>query len=464
MFIGHFGVGFSCKAAAPRASLGTYFLAAQFIDMLWPTFLLLGIEHARIQPGITTVTPLDFTYYPFSHSLAAVVVWGVLVGLVYQLIRHYPRGAVLVGLAVISHWVLDLIVHRPDLPLYPGGGVKVGLGLWSSLGWTLFVEFALLGAGVWLYARATRARDRIGRFGLWALVAFLVGGLPGQRLRRSAAEHRRGRVGRPERVAHPDLGLLGGSTQNRNRPGFREDIMKPCDSRTFSSGLVRLPGGLVIAIATACLALSAGHAQTPAETLLGTQVLGALDEELSGTRMLDHVNTLAGIHRVPASPGYHEAAEYLVARAKAYGLSDVHVEEFPGDGRTWFGTLNGNRGWRVEGGELREISPSPRLIGSFDDLNMPIADNSESADVTAELVDVGAGASPKDYEGKDVRGKLVLCDATPGRLPSAGGRGARRRRPGQLQLEPAERLVARRPRSRAMGAPRRARAAPTRLR
>jgi hypothetical protein len=125
----------------------------------------------RIQPGITTVTPLDFAYYPFSHSLAAVVVWGVLV---YQLIRHYPRGAVLLGLAVISHWVLDLIVHRPDLPLYPGGDVKVGLGLWSSLPGTLFIEFALFGAGIWLYARATKARDRVGRYGLWALVAFLA--------------------------------------------------------------------------------------------------------------------------------------------------------------------------------------------------------------------------------------------------------------------------------------------------
>jgi hypothetical protein len=101
-------------------------------------------------------------------------VWGVLVGLIYQLIRHYPRGAVLIGLAVISHWVLDLIVHRPDLPLYPGGDVKVGLGLWSSLGGTLFIEFAIFGAGIWLYVRATRARDRVGRFGLWALVAFLV--------------------------------------------------------------------------------------------------------------------------------------------------------------------------------------------------------------------------------------------------------------------------------------------------
>ncbi len=176
---------------------------------------------------------------------------------------------------------------------------------------------------------------------------------------------------------------------------------------------LRLAGGLVAAAALTATAGVASRAQTPAETLLGAQVLKALDEELSGTRMLDHVATLAQIHRVPASPGYHDAATYLVAKARAYGLSDVSIEEFPGDGRTWFGTLKGNRGWRVEGGELREVSPSPRLIGSFDDLNMLVADNSESADVTALLVDVGAGMSAKDYEGKNVRGKLVLCDGSP---------------------------------------------------
>ena len=174
MFIAHFGVGFSCKTAAPKVSLGTCFLSAQFIDMLWPTFLLLGIERARIAPGITTVTPLDFAYYPFSHSLAMVVVWALLVGLVYQAIRHYPRGAVLLGLAVVSHWVLDAVVHRPDLPLYPGGGARAGLELWSSLGGTLAVEFAIFGIGVWLYARATEAKDKIGSYGLWALVIFLA--------------------------------------------------------------------------------------------------------------------------------------------------------------------------------------------------------------------------------------------------------------------------------------------------
>lgn len=151
----------------------------------------------------------------------------------------------------------------------------------------------------------------------------------------------------------------------------------------------------------------------PAELLLAPDVLRAFDEELSGTLMRDHVAHLAAIHRVPASPGYHEAAEWLMARARAYGLSDVHVETFPGDGRTWFGTMRGNRGWRVEGGELAEVSPTPRRIGSFDDLTMLVADNSESAEVTAELVDVGPGVAAGDYAGKSVKGKLVLCDGPP---------------------------------------------------
>ena len=151
----------------------------------------------------------------------------------------------------------------------------------------------------------------------------------------------------------------------------------------------------------------------PAERLLDRSILKALDEELSGTAAKDHVVRLTQMHRVPASPGFHEAIEYMMSRAKAYGLSDVHVETFPGDGTTWFGTLHGNRGWRVEGGTLDEISPRARRITSYDDVRLAVADNSESADVTAELVDVGSGASPQDYQGRDVRGKLVLCDAFP---------------------------------------------------
>lgn len=151
----------------------------------------------------------------------------------------------------------------------------------------------------------------------------------------------------------------------------------------------------------------------PAETLLDRAILKALDEELSGVTAKDHVARLTQLHRVPASPGFHDAIEYVMSRARAIGLSDVHVETFPGDGTTWFGTLHGNRGWRVDGGSLDEVTPQSRRIISYDDVRLAVADNSESADVTAELVDVGSGARDSDYEGKSVHGKLVLCDAAP---------------------------------------------------
>src|SRR5437764_14181198 len=106
-------------------------------------------------------------------------------------------------------------------------------------------------------------------------------------------------------------------------------------------------------VVAASVTLAAQRSPTlPAETLLDRAVLKALDEELSGVAAKDHVGRLAQLHRVPASPGFHEAIEYVMARAKAAGLSDVHVETFAGDGTTWFGTLHGNRGWRVDGGSL----------------------------------------------------------------------------------------------------------------
>jgi hypothetical protein len=171
----------------------------------------------------------------------------------------------------------------------------------------------------------------------------------------------------------------------------------------------------VLVLSTTALTIDAQTPapKVPAETLLDRSVLVALDQELSGVAAKDHVARLTQLHRVPASPGFHEAVDYVMNRAKSFGLSDVHVESFPGDGQTWFGTLRGNRGWRVEGGSLDEVSPEPRRIVSYDDVRLAVADNSESADVTAGLVDVGAGAKPSDFEGRDVRGKLVLCDANP---------------------------------------------------
>ena len=174
MFVGHFGVGFGGKAVAPRISLGTLFLSAQFLDLLWPTFLLLGMEKVAIVPGITRVTPLDFISYPISHSLLTAVGWGGLFALVYGLLTRYQAGAIVAGILVVSHWILDAVMHRPDLPLYPGGELRIGFGLWNSLGATLLIELSLFALGVWLYFRSTRARDRAGSIGAWALVAFLL--------------------------------------------------------------------------------------------------------------------------------------------------------------------------------------------------------------------------------------------------------------------------------------------------
>jgi len=174
MFLGHFGVGFGAKAAAPKTSLGSLILASQLIDLLWPTLLLVDVERAAIAPGITRVTPLDFTHYPISHSLMAVLLWAVLFGLAYQVLRRYPRGALVCGIAVVSHWVLDLLVHRPDLPLAPGSEARVGLGLWDSLPATLLVELGFFALGVAVYLRSTRALDRTGTIALWAMVWFLL--------------------------------------------------------------------------------------------------------------------------------------------------------------------------------------------------------------------------------------------------------------------------------------------------
>jgi membrane-bound metal-dependent hydrolase YbcI (DUF457 family) len=173
VFIGHFAVGFAAKRAAPRASLGTLLLAAAFLDVLWPVFVLLGWETVRIVPGITAASPFDFTSYPISHSLLLSLVWGALFGWLYLARRHDPRGAVVLGAAVVSHWVLDWISHRPDMPLWPGGP-RVGLGLWNSIPATAVVEGAMFVLAVWIYLRATRARNRIGLISLWAMLLLLA--------------------------------------------------------------------------------------------------------------------------------------------------------------------------------------------------------------------------------------------------------------------------------------------------
>src|SRR5688572_12493051 len=124
MLLGHYGVAFAAKSAAPRASLGTLNLAAQFLDELWPIFVLLGLEQVRVSPGLMAANPLDFVHYPITHSLVGAIGWSVLLGLIYHAMRRNRRGAVVVGLLVLSHWLLDLPMHRPDLPLWPGSDMR----------------------------------------------------------------------------------------------------------------------------------------------------------------------------------------------------------------------------------------------------------------------------------------------------------------------------------------------------
>jgi len=174
MFIGHFAVAFAAKRAAPRVSLGTLFIACELVDLLWPAFLLLGFESVAIHPGDTAFTPLEFISYPWTHSLLMCALWALAMALAYFFIRKDASAAAVVGAVVLSHWILDAVVHRADLPLVPGGAVRVGYGLWNSIAGTLLVEGTMFAAAVALYVAATRAKDRIGSVGLWAMLALLV--------------------------------------------------------------------------------------------------------------------------------------------------------------------------------------------------------------------------------------------------------------------------------------------------
>ena len=173
MFIGHYALGLAAKKAAPRTSLGTLFIAPTLADLLWPIFLLLGWEHSRVVPGPNPLLTLWLDDIPYSHSLFTLIVWGALFGYLYWRRRGDKRAAVVIGLLVVSHWVLVFVTHRPDMPIYPGSPT-VGLGLWNSPTATVIVEALMLLVGLVTYARVTRARDAIGRWAFWALIALLT--------------------------------------------------------------------------------------------------------------------------------------------------------------------------------------------------------------------------------------------------------------------------------------------------
>jgi hypothetical protein len=173
VFIGHFAVAFGAKKLSPKTSLGTLVLAAEWVDLIFPLLLLAGLEHAGVRAGANPFLALDFSDYPITHSLVAGIGWSLLIGGIALRASRDVRAALVVGGAVLSHWVLDFVSHTPDMPLWPGGPM-VGLGLWRNVAATVTIEGLMFAAGLWLYFRATRARDGIGRWGAFALAAFLV--------------------------------------------------------------------------------------------------------------------------------------------------------------------------------------------------------------------------------------------------------------------------------------------------
>ena len=175
MFLGHYGIAFAAKRLAPRTSLGALVFAGEFLDELWPILLLAGVEQVKIVPGLMAESPLDFVSYPWSHSLLMAMFWGIIIGALYFAYKKYGRGAIVLTALVVSHWFLDLPVHRKDLPLWPGeASPKFGWGLWNVPVATNIIEFTIFLAGVSAYTRMTRPLDRIGRWGWWIYAIILM--------------------------------------------------------------------------------------------------------------------------------------------------------------------------------------------------------------------------------------------------------------------------------------------------
>ncbi|HXE74967.1 MAG TPA: hypothetical protein VNN18_04915 [Candidatus Xenobia bacterium] len=170
MFIGHYGVAFAVKSVEKRIPLWLLFLAVQFVDLLWGVLVLLGVEKARITQEFRGSLPLDLYYMPYTHSLPAVLVWSLAAYLAYRLVASKTdspshRVSLLVALAVLSHWILDLVVHRPDMPLYDDA-YKLGLALWNYPLPALALEIGIYFGGLWLYLRTTSAVTFMGKHGL----------------------------------------------------------------------------------------------------------------------------------------------------------------------------------------------------------------------------------------------------------------------------------------------------------
>lgn len=166
MFVGHYGPSFAIKAVRPAIPLWLLFIAVQLVDVAWSVLILLGIEKARIVPGITASNPFDLYYMPYTHSLVATILWSVAAGALCKVLLGLRQwsSAAWIGAAVFSHWVLDWLVHRRDLPLYDDT-MKVGLGIWNYPVIALALEAFLLFGGMFMYMRRTTTINAVVRFG-----------------------------------------------------------------------------------------------------------------------------------------------------------------------------------------------------------------------------------------------------------------------------------------------------------
>lgn len=171
MFIRHYALAFAAKKITNPPSLAILFIAVQFLDLLWPIFVLAGIENFEIDPGNTALTPLNFTFYPYSHSLLMSIVWGIVFATIYFGFTKNRNGSFLLGVLVVSHWVLDFITHRPDLPLTPFSEARVGLGLWNEPVMEVILEVGLFMAGVYLYYNTVTPKRKIA---FWSLILFFL--------------------------------------------------------------------------------------------------------------------------------------------------------------------------------------------------------------------------------------------------------------------------------------------------
>lgn len=175
MFVGHYAVSLALKKFENRASLGALFLAVQFLDILFFPFVLVGIERISIVPRFTQSTNFELVYMPYTHSLIASLLWAGFAYFVFRwVVFRNASVAAVVGLAVFSHWLLDLVVHTPDLPLWTDASPKLGLGLWNNAIATYLLEAALLMLGLWLYIKSTAAKTRLGKYGMAVFVGLLL--------------------------------------------------------------------------------------------------------------------------------------------------------------------------------------------------------------------------------------------------------------------------------------------------